>query len=259
MNNQAGFTLYGIENYLQHLETPISILTGATVYPGGTYGTGTEYETVIPKIDKDVLQLQILEDWGEFLVWRQNPDMFLQCVNNFFKKNYDNFARIWTALHMDYNPLYNYDRYEDSKNTYDSYNEETDRKTWTDETTETPTGKETRETTHASDEVVETKLSADGSNVTYDPKEKVTTTLAPDKTDLTFTNRQTVTEMKRKNPQGTLKNDHKGDDSFELHARGNIGTTRSAEMLNDEISVRQFDFYKMVADKFAHELLLIIY
>lgn len=252
----AAFSLWGMVKYFDKIEQ--QLFEDIELYQGGTYGAGTEYEQTIPAIDWAVLVDEIIENWGDFPCWRNIPDMFKADVERFFKKNYDNFARMWTAIHLNYNPIYNVERYENGKNTYNSFHEETDRRTWKDETTETPEGKETHETTHATTEKVETKISAD--NVTpYSPKEEVTTTLAPDKTEISFDDRSTTTTTERKNPGGTDKNEHRGHDDNELHVRGNVGVTSSVELLRQELSIREFDFYKKVADMFAHELMLLIY
>ena len=256
MNRQAGVSLGGVYEYFNKIDEPL--FENITVYPGGTFGEGTTEEQTIPPINKDIVIGEIMEYWGEFLCWRQDPNVFKVLTTKFFSKNYDNFARMWTALNLDYNPIFNYDRKEDSKETYDSYFEETDRRTWTDETNETPTGKESTEVTHNSNEVVETKISADNVS-TYSPKEQVTTTLAPDKHETSFDNRNTKTTVERKSPGGTDKNDHKGHDDHTAYLRGNIGITRTQEMINDELNLRKFDFYRYIADKYAHELLLVIY
>ena len=256
MYDVAAFSLFGMLKYFEKIEQPL--FDNIRLYEGGTYGEGTEYEQQIPAIDYGILIDEIIENWGEFACWRNIPDLFKANVNRFFDKNYDNFARMWTAIHLNYNPIYNVERFENGKNTYDSYHEETDRRVWTDETVETPEGKETHETTHASTGKVETKVSADNVS-TYSPAEEVTTTLAPDKTEISFDDRETTTTTKRKDPGGTNKNDHKGHDDNELHVRGNIGVTSSVELLRQELNIREFDFYKKVADLFAHELLLMIY
>ena len=70
----------------------------------------------------------------------------------------------------------------------------------------------------------------------------------------------TKIETQRKNPGGTDKNEHRGHDDHTAHLRGNIGTTRTQEMVSDEWNLRtELDFYRMVADKYAHEMLLMIY
>lgn len=256
MNRNAGFTLYGVYDYFEEKEEPL--FENIRIYNGGTYAPGTEYEQIIPAIDKNVLTDEIIERWGDFLCWRQIPDLFKFNVIRFFDKHYDNFERMWTALHMEYNPLYNFDKYADNRQDYNSYMEETDRKTYIEETNVKPTGKETVDTTHITKEEVETKRAADNVDQ-YSPYTKTETKLAPDKVETTFDQRNTETKFERKAPGGTIKNDHKGNDDYTGHERGNYGAATSAQMLDQELNIRQYDFYKMVADKFAHELLLMIY
>lgn len=256
MNNIAGMTLGGVYNYFNIIDKPL--FENITLYPGGTFGEGTTEEQTIPAIDKSIVIDEIMEHWASFFVWRQQPEVFKALTNKFFSKNYDNFARMWTALNLDYNPIFNYDRKEDSKETYNSFTEETDRRTWKDETNETPTGKETTDITHASNEVVETQRSADNDSG-YSPKEKVTTTMAPDKHETSFDNRNTQIITERKNPGGTDKNEHRGHDDHTAHMRGNVGTTKTQDMVSDELELRKFDFYRFIADKYAREMLLIVY
>ena len=91
MNRNAGFTLYGVYDYFEEKEEPL--FENIRLYNGGTYAPGTEYEQIIPAIDKNVLTDEIIERWGDFLCWRQIPDMFKSNVIRFFSKNYDKIVK----------------------------------------------------------------------------------------------------------------------------------------------------------------------
>lgn len=65
------------------------------------------------KIDRDILIQQII-----YHNWELEPmitDYFLlkSMIHNFFDMKYNDYARIYEALMSDYNPIHNYDRYED--------------------------------------------------------------------------------------------------------------------------------------------------
>ncbi len=114
MYNVAGITLNGMYNYFETTEAPL--FENINVFEGGEY-----YDQTIPPMDKDILIDTIMEDNGEFICYRQIPDRFKIMATHFFEKNESNFIKMWIALNMDFNPIFNYDRYEESED-INSYN-----------------------------------------------------------------------------------------------------------------------------------------
>lgn len=64
-------------------------------------------------IDKDLAVCQILNSSGEFEVLYPNPDFFKQMITFWGKKHYRTFDKWIYALGIDFEPLYNYDRFEE--------------------------------------------------------------------------------------------------------------------------------------------------
>ena len=64
-------------------------------------------------IDKDLAVCQILNRSGEFEVLYPNPDFFKQMITFWGKKHYRTFDKWIYALGIDFEPLYNYDRFEE--------------------------------------------------------------------------------------------------------------------------------------------------
>ena len=64
-------------------------------------------------IDKDLAVCQILNRSGEFEVLYTNPDFFKQMITFWGKKHYRTFDKWIYALGIDFEPLYNYDRFEE--------------------------------------------------------------------------------------------------------------------------------------------------
>lgn len=118
MINNAGFTLSGVYHYFEiaseNDETVTPLYEDIELFEGGEF-----YDQQIEAIDKDLVIDQIIEDYGDLFVLRQIPNRFKRISDNFFKKNYKNFAKMQIALQLDFNPMFNYDRYEtwsDNKN-----------------------------------------------------------------------------------------------------------------------------------------------
>lgn len=67
-----------------------------------------------PEINKDVLTNYILMHAGEFPVLWANPYFVKDMIGVWSAKNLDMFKKWVFALEQEYNPIYNYDRYEET-------------------------------------------------------------------------------------------------------------------------------------------------
>lgn len=279
MYNMPGFSLAGVDTYFKLAkeagDQEKELFEDIELFEGGTF-----YEQQIDAIDPDVLYIELMDRYGELLIYGMNPDNFKLASDAFFKKNYKNFAKMQIALQLDFNPIYNYDRYEEWKDTTDDLHTKhitpTGKETLETtqlgkETTETtPSGTQTIKVTNDKDGTTTTSVSAYNSANTWDNKEKVTVNNPEtsqetsfddrkDTTDLSFTDRKTKTETTFVNrdtkDEDTLKDDHR----HEGHLYGNIGVTTSTAMIKELLELYDFDIYKYIADKYAKERLLLLY
>ena len=117
MYNLYGFTLSGMDHYfdLAKAEGNVdsTLFEDIQLYNGGTYYITDTKTQAIPPIDHDLIVDEIVERYGELFPYRQEPTRFKRMSDNFFKKNEKNFEKMWIALQLDFNPLFNYDRYEE--------------------------------------------------------------------------------------------------------------------------------------------------
>ena len=280
MYNLAGFTLAGMYNYFEIIESPlfedIDLFEGGYVYCDANWEEPQE----IPAIDKDVLVDYILEGCGELQCWRQNPSRFKVMTERFFSANYNNFRMMWIALNMNYNPIDNYDRHEYILDTFGSSHKRTDSTHYRDtndidivgkeKTTDTPTGSETTTNKYDNHQITENKISADNSSG-YQEDNKSDVTMADTTTKLSFTdNRKTVSELEYTNRanNGTFEhiyldgndlNEHLGNDTKKIWAHGNIGTKETSAIIENELKLRQFNFYEYVARLFEAKLMMEVY
>lgn len=90
------FTLSGFENFMNNND---SSLFAEVELPVG--------------VESDVVKAVILERYGEMETLYADPYRMKFATTLFFKKHARTFEKWFTAVNLDYEPLYNYDRYEE--------------------------------------------------------------------------------------------------------------------------------------------------
>lgn len=213
--------------------------------------------------DKDTFIDTVLLDHGEKRVVYPEPDFFKYAVGVWSRKWASSLERIALALESEYNPIYNYDRFEkwedhekgDYKNRVENSGDDVTTNTGTVKTTETGT---TTETT--TDMETERTVSAFNENG-YQPEEKSvvngTVTREPDTTQtVTPDTTQTLTHGAIEDGSG----DDRRDRTHDAHLYGNIGVTTSMQMVTEELTLRtNNNMYAIAAELFADDLLLMLY
>lgn len=294
--NVAGFTLAGVYHYFNLAkeagDVNKTLFEDITLFEGGTY-----FEQDIPAIDKDILVADLLEHCGELCCYRQQPFVFRDNVLRFFKEHEKQFARMWIALNLDYNPIYNYDRYEDWSDTLDGEVNHTGEDTKTikpdgSETldTEQKGTEKTQTTPHGSESVTNENITAgtqtttvagENSSTWYNsekvetevPKTKTTTEYGNgtryDESELSFgsgnNSRHTITTTSFQNRETEDKDVYNSKvetdntNTHKGHLYGNIGVTTSASMVREILEVYDFNMYNYICDLFQKELLYLIY
>lgn len=281
--NLIGFTLTGMYNYFEIKES--SLFKDIRLFEGGTvYNNEWEDGQEIPPINKTTLVNYIMEEGSDLYTRRVNPDRFKAMVESFFDAQYNNMRMIWIALNMNYNPIDNYDRHEYILDEYDSSNKRTDSTHYKDtndltlkgkeKVTETPQGFESVTNSYTGKQTTTNTTSAMNSS-TYAPHDKseVEFPVQTSKTEFD-SSRKTEVETEYSSSNSTRKNEgvfehiyldgydlneHLGDDTRKIWAHGNIGTKETSAIIENEIKLRQFNFYLYFARCFSSELLLEVY
>lgn len=194
----------------------------------------------------DVLAQTILMRCADFeLLYPDFDFMKNTAIPNFFNKHYRTFDKWCSALAVDYNPLDNYDRYEDIRDEHRGSS--TNNSTIYGTNTENETGSDAQMTSGTSE-----RQESAYDVATYSPKEKTTTS-----DSVSDTNSRTMNASDSHTTNGS------GSDSstniHTAHIRGNIGVTTSSKMLEEYIQVQRFSICDQIADLFAEELCLMIY
>ena len=172
-------------------------------------------------IDKDIVVDTILLNAGEFEPLYKDAEFMQHACEVWAKKWFHAFERWALALSEDYDPLHNYDRYEEIEEKHD------------DATTNKLDASTSTKDTNTN------KRSAFDSN-NYEPHDQ---------------SQLDGSGTSKSDASGT----DKGTFERKAHLYGNIGVTTSAQMLEGEIEVRKHNLYNMIADCFAAELTLMVY
>ena len=245
MSTMQKLTLIGLYNYNPNLFDSLTLPDG---------------------YDKDDFIDSLLLEHGEKCVLYTNPDFMKNAIAAWGRKWAGNLDRIYRALTEEYNPLHNFDRFEEyTDNEGRKYESKTnaghkaqDNPNYNDDVTN-----DYDVVTDTNDNaVVEHTVSADNSGE-YQPEWKETqnggkTTVSNDGTikrnisgktqDLSETSNSTTNDAETHNFT------HNG------HLYGNIGVTTSVQMLTSEVDARmKYNLYDAAGRLFANELLIGIY
>ena len=200
--------------------------------------------------DKDTFIDSLLLEHGEKCVLYTNPDFMKNAIAAWGRKWAGNLERIYLALTEEYNPLHNFDRFEEYTD-----NEGTKRESTTNaghKATDSPKYDVTTDTKENA--TTETQVSAFNSS-RYEPSQKVTSNGG--KTVMSTDGKvQDLSESSnsKTNDSETHNFTHNG------HLYGNIGVTTSVQMLTSEVGARmKYNLYDAAGRLFANELLIGIY
>ena len=185
--------------------------------------------------DKQTFIDSLLLEHGEKCVLYSNPEFMKFSISAWGRKWALELERIYKALSAEYDPIFNYDRYEE-------YTDNEGRKYTSEQSaghtaTDSPDFNITNENT----------ISADNSG-TYQPQDKSTTDTKGKTQDLSEESTSNTSDSEER------ELNHKA------HLYGNIGVTTSVQMWSEEVRARmQYNLYDAATRLFANELLIGIY
>lgn len=216
-------------------------------------------------IDKQLLIDTIMDTNGDLYCYYQQPERFKLAITNWFRRHELGFARMLLALTKEYDPLENYDRYENETTTPNITRARalggkdstqlsgTDSNSAGGRDTVTTDMNETTENTG--------KVSAFDSS-TFENKDHTDNIRDTDGTVETAYGRTDATTYGRKDETTYGRTDTEtetGNTGRVLHAHGQIGVTQYKELIENEIELRKFDLYKTIALMFEDDLLIQVY
>lgn len=203
-------------------------------------------------IEKDILCNTILSRGGEFEVIYSDPEFMASQIGYWSRRCYRTFDKWITALNIEYDPLYNYDRYEEW-----SDNKSLD-KNFSGSILQVGGATDTNNLLQSTNTDIESvvKRSAMDSDE-YQPKTKESMTGDADTN--TISNTGTVTRSEN-NTTGTTNQEGVTEDaSHSGHLYGNIGVTTSQQMLQSELDIAKWNIYEKITDLFLQEFVIPIF
>lgn len=249
----AKMTLNAIETYMK--------LQGRSIFDG----------IQIPELlDLDTLKDAIFYRAEEFGAVYTDPDYLNARVCAFFSKNYRTFDKWFYALSIEYEPLYNYDRYEEWKDTHKGTTSETKSgsssggNTRTDNTTQTNDLTRTDDLTYTVDNTDTSKKAvtnnANWNNYEQTVQDQDSTQTGTVKDTGTVKNTGTVTDASTGQYSDSMSGTDNKDIEHEAHIYGNIGVTTSSKMLAEFIETNaKFNPYNCIADMFVQDFCIMVY
>ena len=182
-------------------------------------------ETGADLVKADVLINNILLECAELEVCYPEPETMKNAISVWAQIRTGSWLRIAQALDSEYNPIHNYDRYEDIDRKYTpkaGYTNSFVDPEYTDTVTQDNPG-------YNSDALV----NATKSTSTHEVDTNSSFTHTPDG--------MTDTEV------------------FTNHMYGNIGVTTAAQMIDGELEIRKNDIYNIITNEFRRRFCLLVY
>lgn len=220
-----------------------------------------EYITIPSGIDKDILINTIMNDSANFELLYSNPNYLRFMITNWFKTHYYTFNKWYEALNLEYNPLDNYDRYEEYQDSEHSNSLGKSLKSST--TTDINTGTDTMNSTSTSSDIVagdttEQVVPYEDSTLTDRSK-----TLTNNQDNATTTGSTTSTSSANHNGTERYEDNTTSNGNRTLthtaHLHGNIGVTTSMELIKSQLDLVTFNIIQQISDLFCTDFCVMIY
>lgn len=225
----AKITLYGLEAYMQQ--------NGESLFTSLTLPTGYDKETFVDNL---------IRMSGEFSLIYSDPDFVKDAIKKWGLLHYKTFEKWLAAWNAEYNPIHNFDRYEESDDNATGITNENSISN-TSGTSKSGTSASTLSSSNQNNSV----SAFDSSD--YSPKEQ-TKGLVNEQasTDADSTTSSSGTDNKKATKLDT--NQHKA------HLFGNIGVTTNQQMITAEMEMRKrYNPYILMAELFEDEFLIPVY
>lgn len=192
-------------------------------------------------INKQQVVDNILLQSADFEVLYPDPAFIKQAIKRWADKWYFTFERWEKALAIKYDPLYNYDRYEEYTDTGSETTSEQRSSSGT-------SGSSSTGSVSGSNSTTNTISAYDAASMREDTAQAVT----HDTSDASSTSSNIAQSDTGAGTKDTTL-------THSAHLYGNIGVTTSQQMLKDELEVARFNLVDNITDVFMTEFCLLIY
>lgn len=245
MSTSQRLTLIGLYNYDSTLFDNLSLPTG---------------------YDNDTFIESLLLEHGEKCVLYSNPTFLKSAIGTWSNKWNLELTRIYESLTAEYDPIYNYDRYESYTDTESITDNGTSESGHTAVDSPNMTNIQTNDFTITNSQTTSTEnehlISADNSS-DYNPDSKdinnAGVTESANSGTITNVNSGTAQNL-TESANETTTDTRARELGHTAHIYGNIGVTTSAQMVTEVVEQRlKYNLYDLAINLFASELLINVY
>ena len=208
-------------------------------------------------INKEEFVMSLLMRDGEFEVLYPNFTFLKGAIAIWSKKWHHTFEKWLIGQEADWDPIENYDRYEEYDDTHSKNTSTTKSETGSESSSQSSVGHSSGSDTAVNNGTNEALKSAyDSAGYSADAKtvadsSQTTTTSASTNASGSTTGSHKI--------DGTVSDVETGNLKHTAHIHGNIGVTTSAAMLKEFYQISEWNLYDHMADLFKTELLIPIY
>ena len=204
-----------------------------------------DFFTVPDGIDRQLALDTIYQRCGLTPLYHPDPAWLKFYIGRWCSKNAKTWEELYKTTIQDYNPIYNYDRTEETTDTRHGTH------TLSEDTSSNTKQNGDTSITNTSDDTSEHRTSADNSD-TYEPGYKDVSSRG-DTQDSASSSRIDVTGDRAVDETTGETYTHK------MRAYGNIGVTTTQDMLDAQRKIVRYNIYDEIADSFKAEFCLYIY
>ena len=202
------------------------------------------------EFDRLALISDILQECGEFeTIWQGNIQYGKHAIYNWWLTRKSQYQRMWDALNVEYAPLDNYNRYEE---TIDKGSHEQETKNNAGGYTTNSEHDKSKTDTETGGKDTLRKTAWDASALATS-EEEYTENTNHSETDVNNSGRIDTTTNSTGKETGETENKHTS------HIHGNIGVTTSAQMLTGELEIRMYDIYTKITNEFCKRFCVCLY
>lgn len=222
----------------------------------GLYEWNTEIfdNLVVPEgIDRDLLIPEIVTQCSDFPLLYPNYDFMKMLIGVWSQKE----QNIWTAMlaseNFEYNPLENYDKYEEITRTSEG---STESSRTVSSSTDTDSSTSSTSHTEGSSTGTNTAAATAYNSITYQDTNK-TTAEGSEERDTTASETIDATESTTGSDTGSSSST--GEESVVSHMHGNIGVTTAQQMIQGFREISDFCTYDFIVNSFKMRFCIQVY
>lgn len=207
---------------------------------------------VIPsELDREILINNLLAETAELEVIYPNPTVFKNLLGIWSHKQLDIWNRLYNTTQYEYNPIENYDRYEEGTDSDSGSTQHSGIDTHSDRVA------------NSGEDTIEASRKDESYIASFDSTPSGDDDGLVKKTRTESTSGSTTEYGKIEDSSGNVAYGHKlemeNEREHEFRAHGNIGTMTVQQMIEEQREIEKFNLYDIIIEEFKMRFCILIY